>query len=216
MANENFANSPAIWFHRPTALNQVIFSVPILGYLTGAQAVIIFAVGVPLMFLVLEISDDIKLAAAPVISCVILAMIRPQFMPYESRIYAAMQFLLSKKEIAPCSESEILRMPKKRKSRAVQPAESAVRITATEKPIEISLTLADGSGRRYSGKTVRIMLDGIPIKTAVSSSSGQASVLLEPEECRGTRSIAAYLVDEEGAAKDKILQRRLIFSGGGQ
>jgi len=171
------------------------------------------------MFLVLEISDDLKLAALPVISCVILAMLRPQFMPYESRAYAVMQFLLSKKKFSPGAESVTLHMPKKKKNPAVmpqRPAPSAVRITATEKPIEISLTLADRSGRRYDGKTVRITLDDIPVKTAISSSSGHASILLEPKECRGTRNIAVYLVDSEGMTKDKILQRSLIFSGGGQ
>ena len=43
----SYSDKAAIWFHKPTALNQPLFQMPLVGYVTGSQGALFFGAGLP-------------------------------------------------------------------------------------------------------------------------------------------------------------------------
>ena len=93
--NEQLSKAPATWFHRPSALNQAIFALPILGHLTSIQAIMIFGIGLPGMFITLQYTSELHYAVIAPLIMVVIAMIRPPVMSYEARLLTAMRFSIS-------------------------------------------------------------------------------------------------------------------------
>ena len=219
MSESEVSKSTAVWFHRPSQLHQSIFSMPLLGYLSAVQAIMIFGIGLPFMFGIMFATGDLAYAAIPPLIMTVIAMIRPPVMSYEARVFTALRFTLGggvkeKKK----AKSMSLAMPSKGKRLA--PEESAVEeqmpqdvsITVTDRPIEISLSLRRGDGGIYAGKKVRILLDGLEIKTTISSVSGKVLVLLDPGECTGERIISVHALREDDTIEpESILEKRFTF-----
>ena len=209
----------AVWFHKPSQLHQSIFSMPLIGYLSAAQAIMIFGIGLPFMFGIMYATGDLTYAAAPPLIMTVIAMIRPPVMSYEARILAALKFAFGggvkeKKK----AKSKSLAMPSEGERAAPEeyteeePVQQDVTIVVTDKPYEISLSLRRGDGGVYAGKKVRMLLDGLEIKTTISSGTGQVLVLLDPGECRGERIIAVHaLRDDDTIEPESILEKKITF-----
>ena len=218
MSESEVSKSTAVWFHRPSQLHQSIFSMPLLGYLSAVQAIMIFGIGLPFMFGIMFATGDLAYAAIPPLIMTVIAMIRPPVMSYEARVFTALRFTLGggvkeKKK----AKSMSLAMPSKGErfepeSAVEEQMPQDVSITVTDRPIKISLSLRRGDGGIYAGKKVRILLDGLEIKTTISSGSGQVEVLLDPSECTGERIISVHALREDDAIEpESIFEKRFTF-----
>ena len=223
--NEQFSKVPATWFHRPSALNQAIFALPILGHLTSIQAIMIFGIGLPGMFITMQFTSELHYTVIAPLIMVVIAMIRPPVMSYEARLLTAMRFSISggRKEKKSTVSSSVLSKPskgKKRKGKEAAPKPKPVdtgpiRVRATGKPMQVSLTLWSEDGMPYGNKKVRVLVDGIDMKTTVSSSDGKVVMFLEPEECFGEKTVAVHAVRPDGNIEKKsILEKKFIFEVG--
>ena len=83
-----------VWFRRTGPLTQALFTLPLIGFVTGQQAIIIVAVGMPVLFGVLSATGDIAAAVVPFIAIIVWAMIRPPVMSYEARLFTLLKFQL--------------------------------------------------------------------------------------------------------------------------
>ena len=83
-----------VWFRRTGPLTQALFTLPLLGFVTGQQAIIIVAVGMPVLFGVLSATGDVAAAVVPFIVIIVWAMIRPPVMSYEARLFTLLRFHL--------------------------------------------------------------------------------------------------------------------------
>ena len=115
--NEQLSKAPATWFHRPSALNQAIFALPILGHLTSIQAIMIFGIGLPGMFITLQFTSELHYAAISPLIMVVIAMIRPPVMSYEARLLTVLRFSISggRKEKKVTVSSSVLQSPQRAK-----------------------------------------------------------------------------------------------------
>lgn len=215
----SYSDKTAIWFHKPTMMNQPLFQVPLLGYITGSQGLLLFGVGLPAFFLVMNSYGPLA-ALAPLAGAAALAMIRPPVLGYEGRLAVAVWFYLARGRGGQPAKSRAFSIPvptkagaiprKARLGKRAKAAPAPVEVRATGRPVEISLSLRTRDNR-VSRPKVRILLDGASIKTAVPSASGQVSVVLHPEDCAGTRRIAVHEVTGEDATGAKLTEKEVVF-----
>lgn len=81
-----------IWFKRTGPLTQALFTLPLLGFITGQQAIIIVGLGIPVLFGVLGATGDVAAAVVPFIVIIVFALIRPPVMSYEARLFTLLRF----------------------------------------------------------------------------------------------------------------------------
>ena len=81
-----------IWFKRTGPLTQALFTLPLLGFITGQQAIIIVGLGIPVLFGVLSATGDVAAAVIPFLVIIVFALIRPPVMSYEARLFAILRF----------------------------------------------------------------------------------------------------------------------------
>lgn len=217
----SYSDKTAIWFHKPTMMNQPLFQVPLLGYITGSQGLLLFGVGLPAFFLVMGPHGPLA-ALAPLAGAAALAMVRPPVVGYEGRLAMIIWFYLAKRRGGRPVRSRAFALPVPSRGAAIpkkvgirKPPEAApvpVVVRATGRPVEISLSLRTRDNR-VSRPKVRILLDGASIKTAVPSVEGRVSVVLHPEDCAGTRKIAVHGVTGEDATGAKLTEKEVVFRG---
>ena len=213
----SYSDKTAIWFHKPTALNQPIFQVPMLGYVTGSQGILFFGAGVPAFFAVLSVSD-ILYALVPLGAVAALAALRPPIMGYESRLAVLVWFHMRQRRPRRVKSRALAipaRFAPKTRKAAKGPERKApepLRVRSAGRPVEISMVLKTAGNRARRGR-VRIMLDGAGIKTVVPSESGRVSVILHPEDCIGTRTVSIHEVDGNDAAGEALTSKEVAFGG---
>ena len=218
----SYSDKTAIWFDKPTLMNQPLFQMPLLGYITGYQGLLLFGVGLPAFFLMMG-PYGLPAALAPLVAAAILAMVRPPVVGYEGRLAVIIWFYIrgGAHMGRAATGSRALAIPRSHsaslpgKARPATPRDGAapapVVVRATGRPVEISLVLRTRENR-VSRPKVRILLDGASVKTAVPSPSGRVSVVLHPEDCTGTRRISVHEVaagdDSIGA---KLTEKEVVF-----
>lgn len=217
----SYSDKTAIWFHKPTLMNQPLFQVPLIGYITGSQGLLLFGVGLPAFFLVMG-SHGLPAGLAPLAAAAILAMVRPPMVGYEVRLAVIVWFYLARRRGGPSLRSRAFALPVSSKGAALpkgasikkprRAAPQPVVVRATGRPVEISLRLRTPDNR-VSRSKVRILLDGASIKTAVPSAEGRVSVVLHPEDCAGTRRIAVHEVTGEDGTGAMLTQKEVVFRG---
>lgn len=179
----------------------------------------IFGIGLPGMFAMLQVSSEPHYAAVVPCVMIIIAMIRPPVMSYEVRIITYMKFKMTGgyKKSTP-KKSTILAAPKKSRKvmpSVVKPANDALHVVTAGKPIEMILKLHRGDGAPYGNRKVRVLIDGAQARTTVSSANGEVVIILEPNECTGERTISVHAVRPDGTLEeDSMIARRLVFEGG--
>ena len=211
----SYSDKTAIWFHKPTTLNQPLFQMPLIGYVTGSQGLLFFGVGLPAFFVVMN-SYDITYALIPLGAAAAFALVRPPVMGYEVRLATLVWFYMRQRPPKQI-RSVALAIPipaglsKPKKARPPAGAQP-LRVRNAGRPVEISMVLRTGENR-VRRRRVRIMLDGAGIKTAVPSASGRVSVILHPEDCVGTRTISIHDIDGNDAAAARLTSKEVVFEG---
>ena len=244
-AAPGYAQSRMIWFKRTGPLTQALFTLPLIGFITGQQAIIIVAFGLPILFGVLNATGDVLAAVLPFLVIVVFALIRPPVMSYEARLFTLLRFHVMggpvkagkkrrKKGAAAARRSRFLSRPgtgpRKPKKGAAAEAEAAAADDEDEEarpspaetetmevgtypglPVDIAITLRDRADHILSRRRVGILLDGSMLRTAVSSTSGQIPVLIDPEEAVGTRRLAICEISHDGSPASAIIEKRIAF-----
>lgn len=250
---QNYSQSRMVWFRRTGPLTQALFTLPLIGFVTGQQAIIIVAVGMPVLFGILSATGDVAAAVVPFIGIIVWAMIRPPVMSYEARLFTLLRFHLiggtvktkQKKKGAASSarRSRFLSRPgssakKKKKGKkagadeeeeeeaagdegaaasaadgAPPPETEAMEVgTYPGMPVEVDITLRDRSGHTLTRRRVGIMLDGQLVRTAMSSTSGSISILIDPEAAIGTRLLSICEVGQDGTTPaSTIIEKKIVF-----
>ncbi|MYB29778.1 MAG: hypothetical protein F4Y18_01905 [Cenarchaeum sp. SB0663_bin_5] len=110
----SYSDKTALWFHRPTALNQPLFQMPVLGYINGSQALLLFGVGLPTLFGMMSIFD-VWISVIPFCVIVILSVIRPPVLGYEGRLAMMILFHMKRRQSTPKRRCDALVIPKRKK-----------------------------------------------------------------------------------------------------
>ena len=217
--SKSISEETAIWFHKPSLLHQSIFSIPVLGYLSTLQAIMIFGIGLPLMFAILYVANDSEYAVIPPIVMAVIAMVRPPVMSYEARALAALRFLMGggvkpKKK----AKSRSLAVPSGGKAKTEEAVEEPpdvpqdISVAVTDKPVEVSLRLRTVDGSVFANKKVRVLLDGQEIKTTLSSTTGEILLLLESSDCFGQKTVSIHALRDDDTIEPKsIMEKRFTF-----
>ena len=212
----SYSEKTAIWFHKPTTMNQPLFQMPLLGYITGSQGLLFFGVGLPAFFVVMNASD-ILYGLVPLAAVGAIVMIRPPVMGYEMRLAVLVWFYVRYRRPRRIKSAALavpvpagLSVPKKAK--ISKPSSQPIRVRNGGKPVEISMVLKTNRNRARRGR-VRIMLDGAGIKTTVPSADGRISIIIHPEDCTGTRTISIHEVDDNDAAGTRLTSKEVVFEG---
>ena len=236
-----YAQSRMIWFKRTGPLTQALFTLPLIGFITGQQAVIIVAVGLPVLFGVLNATGDVAAAVIPFIVIAVFAMIRPPVMSYEARLFTLLRFHLMGGAVKASSKKKKGRTAPKRsrflsrpgaaskkpkkamdaaeeeeeEEEAASPspagAESMEVGTYPGLPVEMAITLRDRAGHILARRRVAILLDGSLLRTAISSTSGHIPILIDPEEAIGTRRLTVSEVRQDGSPASAIIEKTIAF-----
>lgn len=215
----SYSDKAAIWFHKPTTLNQPLFQMPVVGYVTGSQGALFFGVGLPAFFAVMN-AYGITYALIPLGAVAAFALVRPPVVGYETRLAILVWYYVRRHRRRMVKSAALavpvpasLSIPKRAKaSRAAGRPAEPLRVRGAGRPVEISMVLRTGGNRVRRGR-VRIMLDGSGIKTAVPSGAGRVSVILHPEDCVGTRTISIHEVDGDDAAGALLVSKEVVFEG---
>lgn len=187
---------------------------PILGYVSGYQALLLFGVGMPVFFITLN-AYDIIAALPPLGGITALAMIRPPILGYEGRFFVLVWFYLSRRR--PKMSSSALRIPipeaisiPKKAAPKKRPKPKPLQVRPAGRPIEISARLRTEYNRPLV-KQVRILLDGVSVRTAIPSESGSLSVVLHPEECVGVRTVSVHEVGPDDTLGKLLVSKEVHF-----
>lgn len=213
----SYSDKTALWFHRPTALNQPLFQMPVLGYISGSQALLLFGVGLPILFGMMSIFD-VWISVIPFCVIVILSVIRPPVLGYEGRLVVMILFHIKRRQSTPKRRCDALVIPKRKKINSVStakkrppPVKKPMVIKSSGRPVEITMTLRTIENYINRGR-VRVLLDGTDIKTAIPSKSGQVSIILHPDDCIGTRRISIHAVNDDDRAGSMLTQKEVVFT----
>ncbi|ABK77320.1 hypothetical protein CENSYa_0687 [Cenarchaeum symbiosum A] len=210
----SYSTSRMLWFHKKGALSSAMFTLPVLGYITGYQAAVISA-GFLLFFMVMNLTGSIGHGAIPLAAAFVFAMVRPPVISYEGRLYHVIRFYLAGgySGRAPRRSSSVLcAAGEGHPPAAPQGRQGALPVTVHPgDPAEVSMILRDRNGAPAASRKVRILLEGETVKTDVSSSAGRITVLLLPEDCTGKKSISVCAIKDDGTTGDVLLWRELEF-----
>ena len=211
-----------IWFAKTPTLIQPILTIPVIGFISLYQAIIIFGLGMPSMFLTMQATGELFYGAVPLAIFTIFALIRPPMISYEARLWAMIRFTLfgNKKKKPRKKRSSRFGLPSssmvrpKSKDQSIRERPAVEKLTVPishNKLMQISITLRNRNGSIMPNKRVRILLDKKPIMTEVSTQIGGLTVILEHDECIGTRTVSVAEVDEHGNTGELILERVITF-----
>jgi len=216
------STAKALWFHHPTAMSQPLFSVPVLGFITGSQAVILLGLGLPALFIGME-AGGIGYGAAAFCAIGVFSMIRPPVMGYEMRIITLIMFHLtggsrkkqkksgkgkkSKKKAPSALRGKAKEEKPARKEEARRPETESMEVSVSgNMPVNISLSLGSDHARRK----VRVLIDDGEILMTVADDDGRLSVILDPEDCVGEHVMSVVAAD----AGTLLLRKNMKFKVG--
>lgn len=215
-------DQPIVWFSKTTAMSQSIIRFPVIGQITGQQAVIIFGLGLPVLFGIMQTTGSIATAVPPFLAIIVFAMIRPPLMSYEARMFARLRFMIfgpkkkSQKKKRTRQVSDVLVVPSSDiDGEITEPIETVpdVPIICHVKPdtqVEVSIKLKSGDVIMVRKKAC-VFFDGKLQKTTISDSSGQIRLLLDSADCVGTKEIIAREVGNDGKPGEIIVSKKVEF-----
>jgi len=215
------STAKALWFHHPTAMSQPLFSVPVLGFITGSQALILLGLGLPALFIGIE-AGGVEYGVAAFLAIGVFSMIRPPVMGYEMRIITLLMFHLrggqkkagkkagrggkSRKGPSALRGAPKAEEPARREAPKPPEPETMEVSVSGSMPVNIGLSL----GADHVRRKVRVLIDGGEILMTVADKDGQLSVILDPEDCVGEHEIT--VVDaNEGTL---LLRKHMAFKVG--
>ncbi len=218
-----------VWFAITPLINQPIFTFPMVGYISAYQAIIIFFVGLPAMFITMHVTGELSHGILPFLGIVGFTMLRPPLISYEGRLLARLKFMMlggssggrSVKKNPKKNMGRYLGVPSAEKEGPEEPAPAPVRAVdepmtvrvGGERMMQIEITLRKPDGGLFAGRKVIILLDDAPILTSVSSPSGQVRIYLENDECHGSRTLSVSDTAPDGSAVRTLLTKEIRFVG---
>ncbi len=191
------------WFEKPTILGQKMFHLPILGWVTVFQFMLLVVVGLPGMFIALNVAGAYA-SPWPLLAAFLFAKFRPPLLGYEMRLYHIMRFRMfgTKETKAKPKKYSMPRMTKR--SMEAQPEHNEpISITVYDRPRELRMSLPFGTSL---DKRLEVKLDGNIVSTPHPDTDGTVHLVLYPDDMVGERIVTIH--DETGR---QIAGRVLVF-----
>lgn len=232
-----------VYFNKTSAMSQPLLTFPVLGFISGYQAAIIFGIGMPALFITMNVTGELGYGILPLLAALAFSMIRPPVSSYESRMASLLRYYVRgsgvKKKKKKTKTAAGPSRPKREKFADIAlesdedfdgletstwsddstgtyggqkgdaatdartgpqgrpglpmeplPVVEPMVVHATGGLVELGITLKNRDHEILPNHRVRILLDGNPIRNAVSSASGEIHMILEPDMCTGTRSLS--------------------------
>lgn len=204
MSIEYYDTNRFRWYEKPTLMGQKLFHLPILGWVTVFQFALLVAVGLPGMFIALNVWG-VYAAPWPLVIAFMFAKFRPPLVGYEMRLYHIIQYRMFGKKEHDTTKPKRYSMPRvsgKAKEAKPEP-DKPLEITVYDRPRELRMSLPPDT---TSGKRVEVRMDGIVMSTPYPDSDGTVHLVLYVDDMKGERNISIH--DETG---DQIAGRTLVF-----
>ena len=225
-SREAYSQSRMVWFSKTSGLYQPILAFPIIGFVSTYQALIIFMLGLPSLFITMSVTGQVFYGAIPFALFTLFSMIRPPVLSYEARLLAIVKFYArggkkagkkrsksaktGRRSSVLAKPSTTLRKPDTPRPVAVEPVPDVVETMVMHVPtggiIELSITLKNRDKIPLRRHKVRILLDGDLIRVDRSSDVGKVSLTLNYEDCIGTRKVTI----EDSVDKETVIAEREI------
>lgn len=193
------------WYEKPTLLGQKMFHLPVLGWVTVFQFMLVVGVGMPGMFAAINLAG-IYAAPWPLLAAFLFAKFRPPLLGYEMRLYHIIQFrMFGPKEKKAGPKPQKYEMPRASgKAAEVKPEPDApLEITVYDRPRELRMSLPAGTPLE---KRLEVRLDGVTVSTPHPDTDGTVHLRLYPDDMRGERTVTIH--DETGS---QVAGRQLVF-----
>lgn len=203
-----YDNAPRfMWYEKPTLMNQKLFHLPVLGWVTVFQFTLLVGAGLPGMFIALQAGGEYA-APWPLVAAFLFAKFRPPLLGYEMRLYHILRFrAFGPKEKATGPKPKKYSMPRmsgKAKAAEAKPEPDApLEIEVHDRPLELLLSLPPGSA---DGGRVEVRLDGVMMSTPQPGSDNAVHVILYPDDMKGERTVTVH--DGSG---EQVAGRTLVF-----
>ena len=191
------------WYEKPTLMDQKMFHLPILGWVTVFQFVLLVGAGLPGMFISMSVGGHWA-APWPLLGAFLFARFRPPLLGYEMRLYHIVRFrMFGPKEDGVRPKAKKYVMPRKSTPEAKPEPDVPLEIAVYDRPRELRMSLPQGvppEGR------LEVRIDGVVIATPYPDSDGTVHLVLYPDDMRGERTVSIH--DGTGA---QVAGRTLVF-----
>ena len=198
------------WYEKPTLMGQKLFHLPVMGWITVFQFALLVAVGLPGMFIALNVSGPYA-APWPLLAAFLFAKFRPPLAGYEMRLYYVMQFrMFGPKERKAGPKPKKYAMPRlsggARASDAKPEPDAPLEIVVYDRPRELRMSLPPETPK---DERVEVRMDGAVMSTPYPDSDGAVHLVLYPDDMRGERNISIH-----DYAGNQVAGRTLVFKQG--
>ena len=195
------------WYEKPTILGQKMFHLPVLGWVTVFQFVLLVGVGLPGMFAAMNLGGHWA-APWPLLGAFLFAKFRPPLLGYEARLYHLARFrMFGPREKAARPKPKKYEMPRMTGAAEAGPEpDEPLEIAVYDRPRELRMSLPPGTppeGR------LEVRMDGVVVSTPYPDSDGTVHLVLYPDDMRGERTVSIH--DDTG---DQVAGRTLVFVQG--
>ena len=196
------------WYEKPTLLGQKMFHLPILGWVTVFQFMLIVGIGMPAMFAAVNFGGYYA-APWPLLVSFLFAKFRPPLLGYEMRLYHIIRFRMAGR-----SEKKAGVKPRKYEMPRVRggPAEAKpepdepIQITVHDRPWELRMSLPPGISLE---NRLEVRIDGTVAGTPHPDTDGTVHLVLYPDDMKGERTVTIH--DNTGT---QLAGRTLVFVQG--
>ena len=196
------------WHEKPTLMNQKMFSLPVLGWVTVFQFALLVGVGMPGMFIAVNVAD-IYAAPWPLLAAFVFARLRPPLPGYEMRLFHIARFwLFGPKEKRAGPKPKKYAMPRAPRGavEAKPEPDAPLEITVYDRPWELRMSLPHGTPLE---KRLAVRLDDVLVSTPHPNTDGTVHLRLYPDDMKGERVVTVH--DDSGA---QLAGRVLVFVQG--
>lgn len=180
------------WFEKPAILEQKMFHLPVLGWVTILQFGMLVGVGMPAAFVAMSVSD-VYAAPWPILAAFLFAKFRPPLLGYEMRLYHIIRFrMLGRKpqKAGPKPQKYVSPKPKGLSHTKAEPEPDVpLQITVHDRPRELRMSLPPDIP--YDER-LEVRIDGIIVSTPHPDTDGMVHLVLYPDDMKGERNITIH------------------------
>ena len=209
MAGDEYLHGRIQWYEKPTLMGQRMFHLPVLGWVTVFQFTLLVGVGMPGMFIAVNVAD-IYAAPWPLLAAFLFAKFRPPLLGYEMRLFHMARFRLSgprEKRAGPKPKKYAMPRAARGAVEARPEPDAPLEIAVYDRPRELRMELPAGTP---ADRRVGVRMDGAALgPPRYPDSDGTVHLVLYPDDMRGERTVTVH--DGAGA---QLAGRTLVFVQG--
>ena len=198
------------WYEKPTLMEQKLFHLPVLGWVTVFQFALLVAVGMPGMFIALNVSGPYA-APWPLLAAFIFAKFRPPMVGYEMRLYYILRFRAfgpKEKKAGPKPKKYAMPRTSGKATEAKPEPDMPLEIAVSDRPREFRMKLPPGTS---GDGRVEVRMDGVVLSTPHPDSDGTVHIILYPDDMRGERDVTIHKDGRQVAGRTFVFKQAAAF-----